>query len=51
MEFYLVKNHKIANNLTAPEAKEKINTNLESLLFKKCVVFKKKKQSNFTSQK
>jgi hypothetical protein len=32
--FYLMKNHKIARNSTA-KAKEKINTDLESLEFKK----------------
>jgi hypothetical protein len=29
--FYLVKNHKIANNSATTEAREKISTNLESL--------------------
>ncbi len=31
--FYLVKNHKIANNLVPTEAREKISTYLESLEF------------------
>jgi hypothetical protein len=31
--FYLVKHHKIANNSTAPKAKEKLSTDLESLEF------------------
>ena len=31
--FHLVKNHKIANNLAATEAKEKISMYLESLEF------------------
>ena len=31
--FYLVKNHKIANNSTTIEAREKISTYLESLEF------------------
>jgi len=34
--FYLAKNHKIANNATNPEAREKISTDLESLEFLKC---------------
>jgi hypothetical protein len=33
--FYLVKNHKIANNLAATEAREKISTYLEYLEFDK----------------
>jgi hypothetical protein len=32
--FYLVKNHKIANNSAATQAKEKIRTHLESSEFK-----------------
>jgi hypothetical protein len=31
--FYLVKNHKIANNSTTTKAREKISTDLESLEF------------------
>jgi hypothetical protein len=31
--FYLVKNHKIANNSATTEAREKISTDLESLEF------------------
>jgi hypothetical protein len=31
--FYFVKNHKIANNSAATEAREKIRTDLESLDF------------------
>jgi hypothetical protein len=31
--FYLVKNHKIANNSATTEAKEKLSTYLESLEF------------------
>jgi hypothetical protein len=33
--FYLVKNHKFANNAAITEAREKINTDLESLEFLK----------------
>ncbi len=33
--FYLVKNHKIANNSTTTKAREKISTDLESLEFEK----------------
>ncbi len=33
--FYLVKNHKIANNSATTEAREKISTDLESLEFQK----------------
>jgi len=33
--FYFVKNHKSANNSTNTKAREKINTGLESLEFKK----------------
>jgi hypothetical protein len=33
--FYLVKNHKIANNSATIEAREKITTHLESLKFQK----------------
>ncbi len=33
--FYLVKNHKIANNRATAEAREKISTDTESLEFKK----------------
>jgi hypothetical protein len=36
-DFYLVKNHKIVNNFTTTEAKEKISTDLESLEFLKKV--------------
>jgi len=36
--FYLVKNHKIANNLAATEAREKISTYLEYLEFEKFFV-------------
>jgi len=32
--FYLAKNHKIANNSATTEAREKISTDLESLEFK-----------------
>ncbi len=32
-DFYLVKNHKIANNSTTMKARERITTNLESLEF------------------
>jgi hypothetical protein len=34
--FYLVKNHKIANNSATTEAREKISTYLNSLEFEKC---------------
>ncbi len=33
--FYLVKNHKIANNSTTTEAREKVRKDLESLEFYK----------------
>jgi hypothetical protein len=32
-DFYLVKNHKIANNSATTEAREKISTDLKSLEF------------------
>jgi hypothetical protein len=35
--FYLVKNHKIANNSTTNKARLKISTYLESLEFQKCI--------------
>ena len=34
--FYLVKNHRIANHSASAEAGEKVSTYLESLEFKKC---------------
>ncbi len=47
--FYLVKNHKIANNSATVETREKISTYFESLEFFD-VMFDliKKKQSQFT---
>ncbi len=35
--FYLLKSHKIANNLATTEAREKVSTDLESLEFLKYV--------------
>jgi hypothetical protein len=45
-----VKNHNIANNSTAAEDREELNTILEPLEFLKenlCLLFKIQKQSNF----
>ncbi len=36
-DFHVIKNHKIATNLTTTEAIEEISTDLESLVFKKKV--------------
>jgi hypothetical protein len=37
--FYLMKNHKIAKNSTATKARERISTDLESLEFKKKLMY------------
>jgi hypothetical protein len=36
LNFYLVKNHKIANNSTTTKARKKLSTDLESLESQKC---------------
>jgi len=46
--FYLVKNHKIADNSTTTKVREKISTDLDSLEFLECMFDKIFKQSNFT---
>ncbi len=45
-KFYLVKNHKIANNSATTEAREKISTHLESLEFRIFDVWSTKFEDN-----